>query len=78
MSSPSVKELERKDSSPVETVPKGGRRAEPREVSEDEIERRLAEEGLIRVPTRSQPAGEFKRIDVGGKPASEMIIEERR
>jgi hypothetical protein len=49
------------------------------EISEDEIERQLAEEGLIRVPrVDQQPMGDFKRIDVGGKPMSEMIIEERR
>jgi hypothetical protein len=53
--------------------------AEGQNVSEEEIERRLAEEGLIRLPTdNQQPLGEFKRIDVGGKPMSEMIIEERR
>lgn len=48
-------------------------------VSEDEIERQLAEEGLIRLPPPDQqPIREFQRIDVGGKPMSEMIIEERR
>jgi hypothetical protein len=45
---------------------------------EEEIERRLAAEGLIRVPPAGQQlAGEFQRIDVGGQPISEMIIEER-
>jgi len=58
---------------------KDRRSAEGQNVSEGEIERRLAEEGLIRLPTDIQhPLGEFKRIDVGGKPMSEMIIEERR
>ena len=53
--------------------------AETGEISEDEIERRLAEEGLIRIPlANQQPIGDFKRIDVDGKPMSEMIIEERR
>lgn len=48
-------------------------------VSEEEIEQQLANEGLIRVPpVHQQPIGEFKRVDVGGKPMSEMIIEERR
>jgi hypothetical protein len=48
------------------------------EVSEEEIVRRLAEERLIRVPPANQQRSDFKRIDVGGKPMSEMIIEERR
>lgn len=49
------------------------------DVSEEDIERQLAEEGLIRLPQSSHsPAGAFKRINVGGKPISEMIIEERR
>lgn len=53
--------------------------AEGHNVSEEEIERRLAEESVIRLPPDDQqPLGEFKRIDVGGKPMSEMIIEERR
>jgi hypothetical protein len=54
--------------------------ASPSEIeAEEEIERTLAAEGLIRVPTGSQqPGGEFKRINVGGQPVSEMIIEERR
>jgi hypothetical protein len=54
--------------------------ASPSDVElEEEVERKLAAEGLIRVPTGSQqPAGEFKRINVGGQPISEMIIEERR
>jgi ABC-type phosphate transport system ATPase subunit len=46
---------------------------------EEEVERKLAAEGLIRVPTGGQqPAGEFQRINVGGQPVSEMIVEERR
>jgi hypothetical protein len=46
---------------------------------EDRAERQLAAEGLIRVPSGNRrPAGEFKRINVGGQPVSEMIIEERR
>ena len=49
------------------------------DVSEDEIERQLAQEGLIRVPTGGErKRSEFKPIDVAGKPVSEMIIEERR
>lgn len=48
-------------------------------VSEHEIERQLAHEGLIRVPTGAERTrGEFKPIDVAGKPISEIIIEERR
>lgn len=46
---------------------------------EENIERQLAAEGLIRVPKgKRQPSGEFKRINVGGQPVSEMIIEERK
>lgn len=63
----------------IAIISKDPRLVEGRDISEEEIERQLAEEGLIRVPPASQqPAGEFKRIDVGGKPVSEMIIEERR
>ena len=63
----------------IAIISKDTRLAEMGDISEEEIERQLAEEGLIRVPPASQqPAGEFKRIDVGGKPVSEMIIEERR
>lgn len=48
-------------------------------VSEEAIERELAREGLVRVPpTKQGTQDEFKRIDVAGKPISEMIIEERR
>ena len=48
-------------------------------MSEEEVERRLAQEGLIRMPLISgQLEEEFKRINVGGEPISEMIIEERR
>jgi hypothetical protein len=48
-------------------------------VSEETIERELAREGLIRVPpTHRKTKDEFERIDVVGKPISEMIIEERR
>lgn len=48
-------------------------------VSEEAVERQLAREGLIRVPAASQQTqDEFTRIDVAGKPISEMIIEERR
>jgi hypothetical protein len=46
---------------------------------EEEVERKLSAEGLVRVPTGHRPPiGEFKRINVGGQPISEMIIEERR
>jgi hypothetical protein len=48
-------------------------------LSEEEVERRLAQEGLIRMPFAGrQLEWEFKRINVDGKPVSEMIIEERR
>lgn len=47
--------------------------------SEESIEQELALEGLIRVPLpRRKTKDEFSRIDVAGKPISEMIIEERR
>lgn len=60
-------------------VSKDRRLLENQDVSEEEIERRLAEEGLIRVPpVNLPPAGEFERVEVGGKPMSEMIVEERR
>ena len=46
---------------------------------EEEVERKLSAEGLVRVPTSHRPpVREFKRINVGGQPISEMIIEERR
>lgn len=48
-------------------------------ISEEAIERELASEGLIRVPPIGRETNdEFERIDVPGKPISEMIIEERR
>lgn len=48
-------------------------------VSEEDLGRHLAEEGIIRLPQRDQQTIQtFKRIDVGGKPMSEVIIEERR
>ena len=60
-------------------VAKDSRPAEGQSISEKEIERQLAEESLIRLPPDNQhPLGEFKRIDVAGKPMSEVIIEERR
>lgn len=60
-------------------VPVDVRLAEGKGPSEEEVERLLAEEGLIRRPQAGQrPIGEFKRIDVGGVPMSQMIIEERR
>jgi hypothetical protein len=63
----------------VMTISKDRRLAKGHDVSEEEIESQLAEEGLIRLPPASQQStGEFKRIDVGGKPMSEVIIEERR
>lgn len=60
-------------------VPKDLRLADRQGVSEEEIERLLAEAGLIRRPHIDQrPIGEFKRIDVDGTPMSQMIMEERR
>jgi len=51
----------------------------PFEVSESEIERRLSEDGIVKIPTASQrELRAVERIDVSGKPLSEMIIEERR
>jgi hypothetical protein len=47
-------------------------------VSEDEIARKLAEEGLVRLPQlRDKPRADFKPITVQGEPLSEMIIRER-
>jgi hypothetical protein len=49
------------------------------DVPEEEIERQLAQDRVIRVPSVSVwEAQEFTRINIGGKPISEMIIEERR
>lgn len=49
------------------------------EVSEEEIGRQLAREGLIRMPPwPRRTRNKFKPIDVEGKPISETIIEERR
>jgi hypothetical protein len=60
-------------------VAKDRRMTSDREVSEDEIEQQLAQEGLIRLPPDNRRRrSEFKPIDVAGKPVSEMIIEERR
>ena len=48
-------------------------------IPETEIERHLAEEGLIEIPSRSrQHRTATQRISVGGGPLSDMIIGERR
>jgi hypothetical protein len=51
-------------------------------MTEEEFERRLLEKGVIsRIPppiTDLTPYRNRKRIEVKGKPLSEMIIEERR
>jgi|GEM_PF-5947285 len=63
----------------IATVSTRHQLAEARDVTEEDINRQLVAEGLIRVPPATTPtAPEFKRIDVDGKPMSEMIIEERR
>jgi hypothetical protein len=56
--------------------------AEGRNISEEEVERLLAEQGLITVgrahnanPISTQ---RFRPIEVSGRPISEMILEERR
>jgi hypothetical protein len=56
--------------------------AEVRNISEDEVERLLAEQGLITVG-RAHSANlistrRFKPIEVNGRPVSEIILEERR
>jgi hypothetical protein len=49
------------------------------DVSEDEIERQLAQKGIIGLPkTVAHRTTDFKPVLVEGKPVSEMIIEERR
>jgi hypothetical protein len=52
------------------------------DLSEDEVERHLAEQGIISIgaPLSAERASaqEFKPIQVTGKPISEMIVEERR
>ena len=37
----------------------------------------LAKRGMVRFPVRSGKLGSFRGIEVTGKPASEIIIEER-
>jgi hypothetical protein len=63
----------------VKTVGARRRLADASGVSEDEVERLLVEQGVIRLsedPPHAQPRREL--IQVTGKPVSEMIIEERR
>ena len=63
----------------IPTVAERKHLTEVRDISEEEIERQLVKEGLIRMPSLPlRPAGEFIRINVDGKPLSETIIEERR
>ena len=38
----------------------------------------LAKRGMIRLPLKRRKLPAFKSIDITGKPASEIIIEERR
>lgn len=48
---------------------------------EEEIERKLAAEGIISLPETSQlgtDEDDWEPIEVKGQPLSEMIIEERR
>ncbi len=63
----------------IRVVAENRQMATESESSEDQIERQLAQEGLIRVPpSTSRTRSDFEPIDVAGKPISEMIIEERR
>lgn len=52
------------------------------QMTEDEFEQRLLDEGIIsRIPPRIRDASFYanrKPIEVEGKPVSEIIIEERR
>jgi len=40
--------------------------------------RPLIESGLVRLPTRELDRGPFKPLKVPGKPACEMVLEDRR
>ena len=62
-----------------ETAVERRRLAESSNISEDEVERLLAEKGLISLPER-QPTVTVRPepIHISGKPVSEMIIEERQ
>jgi hypothetical protein len=52
---------------------------EVRAVSEDEVERLLAKQGIINLPAEMPSVtARPKPIHVSGKPVSETIIEERR
>jgi hypothetical protein len=63
----------------IAIVAKSRRMAEADNLSEDEVERQLAQEGLIRMPSdKKRTRDEFPPIDVSGKPISEIIVEERR
>lgn len=49
------------------------------DIAEDEVERLLAERGVINIPEDRPPVSERpKPSHVSGKPVSETIIEERR
>jgi len=55
------------------------RPADGSQVSEELIDRMLVQEGLIQLPANPRSIHDnFTRIDVGGIPVSETIIEERR
>jgi len=49
-------------------------------MTEDEFENYLAAKGVISLPDRNASGdfGDFKPIEIKGKPLSETIIEERR
>ncbi len=55
---------------------------QPQPISEDEAERILAAQGLIRLPPDAadytDEDEDFEPVEFTGKPLSEMIIEERR
>jgi antitoxin (DNA-binding transcriptional repressor) of toxin-antitoxin stability system len=40
--------------------------------------RPLVERGIVRLPTRAMDRGPFEPLQVPGKPASEMVLEDRR
>ena len=63
----------------IETALEQRRLVEARNVSDDEVEMLLANQGVISLPeTRCSAASRPQPIQVSGKPVSETIIEERQ
>jgi hypothetical protein len=54
--------------------------ASPPETAEDALDRKLQEQGLLRMPNKAgRPVrDEFRPVKIEGKPLSETILEERR